>query len=100
MSYALQKAERRRGDLMRFKEIGAVAFMALAVLMAFNVVMVKAQVPGDVNGDGVVNIADVAAAAGAFGKQTGDEGFNPAADVNSDGRINIIDLVFIILHYT
>jgi len=85
---------------MKFKEIGAAVFIALAVLMAFNVLMVKAAVPGDVNDDGVVNIADIAAAAGSFGKKTGDPGFNSAADVNGDGVISILDLVFIIIHYT
>jgi hypothetical protein len=85
---------------MKFKEIGAVIFVALAVLMAFNVLMVKAAVPGDVNNDGVVNILDVTLAANAFGSKTGDPKYNPAADVNSDGRINILDLMFIILHFT
>jgi len=85
---------------MKFKEIGAAVFICLAVLMAFNIVMVKAAIPGDVNDDGKVNIVDVSVAAGAFGKQIGDEGFNSAADVNGDGHINILDLVFIIIHYT
>jgi Dockerin type I domain len=85
---------------MKFKEIGAAVFIALAVLMSFSVLMARASVPGDVNGDGLVNIADVAAAAAVFGKRLGDTGFNPAADVNADGVVNILDLVFILVHYT
>ncbi len=85
---------------MKFKEIGVALFLALAVLMAFNVLMVRAQIPGDVNGDGVVDIGDVAAVAGSFGKQSGDPGFNPNADLNSDGRIDVFDLVLVVMNYT
>ena len=44
--------------------------------------------PEDVNSDGIVNILDLVAVAGAFG-QTGEN----VADVNGDGTVNILDLV-------
>ena len=31
----------------------------------------------------------------AFGKSTGQPGYNPIADVNSDGIVNIKDLAFV-----
>jgi len=49
-------------------------------------------VPGDLNGDGVVNCADMAIVKNSFGKKTGQLGFDPRADVNHDGVVNILDL--------
>jgi hypothetical protein len=49
-------------------------------------------VPGDVNGDGVVNCLDLAIVKASFGKKTGQPGFDPRADVNKDGIVNILDL--------
>jgi len=49
-------------------------------------------VPGDLNGDGVVNCADLAIVKASFGKKTGQAGFDPRADVNGDGIVNILDL--------
>ncbi|MYB92795.1 T9SS type A sorting domain-containing protein [Candidatus Poribacteria bacterium] len=49
-----------------------------------------AQLPADVNGDGVVNIIDLTLVASNFGK-TGQN----AADVNGDGVVNIIDLTLV-----
>ena len=47
--------------------------------------------PADVNGDGVVNIFDLASVVSQFGKQ----GKNLVADVNGDGTVNIFDLMVI-----
>jgi hypothetical protein len=52
-------------------------------------------VPGDVNGDGVVNCLDLALVKASFGKKTGQPGFNANADVNHDGVVNILDLAFV-----
>ena len=48
------------------------------------------DIPGDVNGDGEVNIADVNALIDLIlgGKPTD----NPRADVNGDGEVNIADV--------
>ena len=84
---------------MKLKEIGIAIVLALAIMMAFNVAGVRA-ITGDVNGDGFVDIEDIAAAAGAFGTHTGDPTYNPDADINSDGVIDIFDLVAIVINYT
>jgi trimeric autotransporter adhesin len=49
-------------------------------------------VVGDINGDGIVNCADLAIIKASFGKKTGQTGFDPRADVNGDGVVNILDL--------
>ena len=45
--------------------------------------------PGDINGDGIVNILDLTLVAQAFGANTRN------ADVNGDGVVNVFDLVFV-----
>jgi hypothetical protein len=53
------------------------------------------QMPGDVNGDGKINCADITLVKAAFGKRTGQPGFNPRADVNHDGVVNVMDLAIV-----
>lgn len=53
------------------------------------------RLTGDANADGAVNCADIAVVRAAFGKRTGQPGFNPAADFNNDGVIDIRDLSYV-----
>ena len=48
----------------------------------------SASCPGDVNGDRVVNFADLNAVLGAFGQS----GADLPADLNGDGVVNFADL--------
>ena len=57
----------------------------------------QAQCPGDLNGDGVVNFADLNAVLSAFG-QSGAPGFSPA-DVNGDGVVNFQDLNIVLSRF-
>jgi PAP2 superfamily/Dockerin type I domain len=50
---------------------------------------------GDVNASGVVDCADIGIVRAAFGRQTGQPGWNPRADVDTDGIIDVRDLAFI-----
>jgi uncharacterized repeat protein (TIGR02543 family) len=59
----------------------------------------KANGPGDLNGDGIVNIDDITLVIGHFGQSSGDAGWDPLADANGDGLVNIDDLTVVINNY-
>ncbi len=56
---------------------------------------VVATVPGDVNSDGKVDCADIAIVQAAFGKKTGQPGWDARADVVPDGVIDVRDLSYV-----
>jgi hypothetical protein len=53
------------------------------------------SLPGDLNGDGVVDMQDLLIIINGFRLTTGAPGFNPVADVNGDGVVNVFDLVLV-----
>jgi len=54
------------------------------------------EIPGDVDGDGDVDISDLVIVGSSFGKSPGDAGYDPRADANdSGGAIDIADLVLV-----
>ncbi len=56
---------------------------------------VKIKMIGDVDGNGKVDIRDIAMAARAFGSYPGHPRWDPDLDFNNDGKINIRDLVLV-----
>ncbi|MBI4334566.1 MAG: SBBP repeat-containing protein [Chloroflexi bacterium] len=54
---------------------------------------------GDVNRDGVVNLADLHLVAASLNKRSGDPGFNADADINNDGIADIYDLATVGAHF-
>lgn len=52
----------------------------------------EAGVPGDVDGDGDVDQADLGALLGAYGSQDGDADYDPNADFDGDGDVDQADL--------
>ena len=56
---------------------------------------IKIRIVGDVNGDGIVDIKDVAAVSKAFGSQPGMPQWNEAADINRDRKIDIKDVALV-----
>ena len=53
------------------------------------------RLTGDANGDGAVTCLDIAVVRAAFGRRTGQPGFDARADFNSDGLIDIRDLSYV-----
>lgn len=60
---------------------------------------VKVNIRGDVNGDGVVNIQDLAMVAQAYGAQEGDPNYDIDLDLNGDGWIDMRDLAIVGRNY-
>ena len=54
--------------------------------------LLSGPVSGDVNGDSTVNCTDVAIVKAAYGKSSGQTGYDLRADVNGDGVVNLVDL--------
>ncbi|TVY00320.1 beta strand repeat-containing protein [Paenibacillus cremeus] len=54
-------------------------------------------IPGDVNGNGAVNIGDLGVVAAAYGltSSSSDWDSHKQADVNKDGKVDVIDLAFV-----
>jgi len=60
---------------------------------------IKVRIFADVNGDGIVDIADIYLIALSFGTYPWDERWNPDADLNRDGIIDITDIYLTALNY-
>jgi hypothetical protein len=59
---------------------------------------VKIRIPGDVNGDGTVDVLDLLLISKAFGTMPGDPNYNMYADINRDGSIDVLDMILVSLH--
>ncbi|MEM2255174.1 MAG: CARDB domain-containing protein, partial [Candidatus Bathyarchaeia archaeon] len=56
---------------------------------------IKVRIMGDINGDGLVDITDIAAVSDAYGSAPGAPNWNPAADVNQDELIDVEDVALV-----
>ena len=51
------------------------------------------NIPGDVNGDGLVNVTDIVATVNFIMEKPSDNFNEDAADLNGDGKVNVTDIV-------
>ena len=56
-------------------------------------------IPGDINGDGTVDIYDAIMFAGAFNATPGKPNWNPNADIYGDGIVDIYDAIILAGHF-
>jgi hypothetical protein len=61
--------------------------------------IIKLKIPGDINGDDIVDILDALLASNAYGSQPGDPNWNPEADLNGDGLVDVLDVILLSLHF-
>lgn len=56
----------------------------------------KKWCPGDADGDGAVDMADISLVIGCFGASRGDSGWDSRADLNHDDTIDMVDIGIVI----
>jgi hypothetical protein len=61
--------------------------------------VVKVVIPGDINGDGIVDIYDAIMLAGGYNAVPGKPNWNPNADLNGDEIVDIYDAIVLAGHY-
>jgi hypothetical protein len=65
----------------------------------FTLGVVHVTIPGDINGDFKVNLADLVALAQAYGSKPGDTNWNANADIDGNGVVGLSDLVILAQNY-
>jgi hypothetical protein len=65
----------------------------------FTLGTLKVTIPGDINGDFKVNLADLVALAQAYGSKPGNSNWNANADIDGKGVVGLSDLVILAQHY-
>ena len=73
-------------------------FTGIAGLSVVVGLIPSSAIPGDVNGDGVVDCLDMTIEQASFGLRLGQPGFDARADTNHDNVVNIIDLSYVSRH--
>jgi chitodextrinase len=58
------------------------------------------QVPGDINGDGNVDAADILIMADSWGTRVGEPNFDLRCDLNGDNSVDVSDLLILAAHWS
>ena len=60
---------------------------------------VPVEIPGDIDGDGDVDLADLQSLLAAYGYSVGDPEYKVAADIDEDGTVGLADLQILLANY-
>lgn len=55
-----------------------------------------ARVPGDINGDGFVDVIDLLCLVDSWASVAGDPNYDPDSDINGDGSVDVVDLLSLV----
>lgn len=80
------------------RRVAVSIIVAILLLAAVTVVSASEPIPGDITGDGRVNVLDLILV-GQSWQLSGHPGW-VAADMNTDGWVNILDLIMVCQHWT
>jgi len=61
--------------------------------------IIEVRIPGDILGEGIVDIYDAIKLGSYFGLTQGEPGFNPDADLNHDGVVDIFDVIILASYF-
>jgi len=68
-------------------------------VMASTTFKLQAELITDIDGNGVVDILDIALVARAWGSTPGDPRWDPRCDINGNGKVDILDLALVARDY-
>ncbi|HYB68225.1 MAG TPA: thermopsin family protease [Candidatus Acidoferrales bacterium] len=60
---------------------------------------VTVTIPGDIDGNGVVNMSDIISLLKAFGSTIGQPNYNPNCDIANNGKIDLSDLIIALRNF-
>jgi uncharacterized protein (DUF2141 family) len=73
--------------------------ISILVLLSLAMIAPVFALTGDVNGDGKVDIQDIAIVSFAFGSYVGSSRWNPLADLDGDGKVDIRDMATVAANF-